>query len=95
MVRAGVNPELLLAGEYGNALHVWDLRKGTHQQQLPLGDEYQMTLELRPARDPRKAYGFVGVVISLKDLSSSVWVWYTGRRDSQEGNGGNASGNGR
>jgi selenium-binding protein 1 len=35
-----------------------------------------MTLELRPARDPRKAYGFVGVVISLEDLSASVWLWY-------------------
>jgi methanethiol oxidase len=76
MVRDGVNPELLLGGKYGNSLHVWDLRKGIHQQKLPLGDEYQMTLELRPARDPRKAYGFVGVVISLKDLSASVWVWY-------------------
>ena len=73
---AGVNPELLLGGKYGNSLHVWDLRKGTHLQQLPLGDEYQMTLELRPARDPRKAYGFVGVVISLKDLSASVWLWH-------------------
>jgi methanethiol oxidase len=76
MVRNGVNPELLLAGKYGNSLHVWDLRKGTHQQKLPLGDEYQMTLELRPARDPRKAYGFVGVVLSLADLSASVWLWY-------------------
>jgi selenium-binding protein 1 len=83
MVRNGVNPELLLGGKYGNSLHVWDLRKGTHQQKLPLGDEYQMTLELRPARDPRKAYGFVGVVISLKDLSASVWVWYK-----EGGNGG-------
>ncbi len=35
-----------------------------------------MVLELRPARDPRKAYGFAGVVISLKDLSASVWLWY-------------------
>ena len=76
MVRSGVVPELLLGGKYGNSLHVWDLRKGTHQQKLPLGDEYQMTLELRPARDPRKAYGFVGVVISLKDLSASVWLYY-------------------
>jgi methanethiol oxidase len=76
MVRNGLVPELLLGGKYGNSLHVWDLRKGTHQQKIPLGDEYQMTLELRPARDPRKAYGFVGVVISLKDLSASVWVWY-------------------
>jgi selenium-binding protein 1 len=45
-------------------------------QALDLGAEQQMVLELRPAHDPRKAYGFVGVVISLKDLSSSIWQWY-------------------
>ena len=28
-----------------------------------------MVLELRPAHDPNKTYGFVGVVVSLKDLS--------------------------
>jgi len=33
-------------------------------------------LELRPAHDPTRAYGFAGVVTSLKDLSASVWVWY-------------------
>jgi selenium-binding protein 1 len=86
MVKSGVVPELLLGGKYGNSLHVWNLRKGRHQQKLHLGDEYQMTLELRPARDPRKAYGFVGVVISLKDLSSSVWVWYKeGQADGRTG----------
>jgi selenium-binding protein 1 len=35
-----------------------------------------MVLELRPSHDPNKAYGFVGVVTSLKDLSASVWLWY-------------------
>jgi selenium-binding protein 1 len=35
-----------------------------------------MVLELRPAHDPNKAYGFAGVVTSLKDLSASVWLWY-------------------
>jgi selenium-binding protein 1 len=35
-----------------------------------------MVLELRPAHDPAKAYGFVGVVVSLKDLSASVWLWH-------------------
>src|SRR5256712_14047829 len=35
-----------------------------------------MVLELRPAHDPTKPYGFVGVVTSLKDLSSSIWVWH-------------------
>jgi selenium-binding protein 1 len=33
-------------------------------------------LELRPAHDPRKTWGFVGVVISVADLSASVWLWY-------------------
>jgi selenium-binding protein 1 len=76
MVAEGVNPELLLAGKYGNSLHVWDMRRRTHLKKLELGSQYQMTLELRPARDPRKAYGFAGVVLSLEDLSASVWLWY-------------------
>jgi methanethiol oxidase len=76
MVKDGVNPELLLGAKYGNALHVWDLRRRRHLQELKLGDEQQMVLELRPAHDPTHAYGFAGVVLSLKDLSSSVWLWY-------------------
>ena len=76
MVENGVNPELLLAGKYGHALHIWNLRTRRHQQELDLGPEHQMVLELRPAHDPNKTYGFVGVVTSLKDLSSSIWVWY-------------------
>jgi methanethiol oxidase len=76
MVKDGLNPELLLAGKYGHALHVWDLKRRRHLQRLELGEEQQMVLELRPAHDPRKAYGFAGVVISLKDLSASVWLWY-------------------
>jgi selenium-binding protein 1 len=35
-----------------------------------------MVLELRPAHDPRRTYGFAGVVLSLEDLSSSIWTWY-------------------
>jgi selenium-binding protein 1 len=80
MVKDGVNPELLLGGKYGNKLHVWDLRRRRHLQELTLGDEQQMALELRPAHDPRRAYGFSGVVLSLKDLSSSIWVWYRDTR---------------
>ena len=76
MVKDGVNPELLLAGKYGHALHVWDLRRRRHLKTLDLGAEQQMVLELRPAHNPRRAYGFAGVVLSLEDLSSSVWMWY-------------------
>ena len=85
MVENGVNPELLLGGKYGHSLHIWDLRKRRHIQALDLGAEQQMVLELRPAHDPTKAYGFVGVVTSLKDLSSSIWLWH---RPSGGANGG-------
>jgi selenium-binding protein 1 len=76
MVENGVNPELLLAGKYGHALHVWDLHKRRHRQVLDLGPEQQMVLELRPAHDPNATYGFASVVTSLKDLSSSIWLWH-------------------
>ncbi len=76
MIENGINPELLLAGKYGHHLHFWDLRRRRHVQAVDLGPEYQLALELRPSHDPTKAYGFLGVVVSLKDLSSSIWVWY-------------------
>jgi selenium-binding protein 1 len=79
MVKDGVNPELLLAGKYGRKLHVWDLRKRTHIKELDLGAEQQMVLELRPAHNPTRAYGFVGVCMSLTDLSSSIFLWYLDR----------------
>jgi methanethiol oxidase len=76
MVRHGVDPELLLKGKYGSKVHMWDLRRRRHVQELDLGAEQQMVLELRPAHDPRRAYGFASVVMSLKDLSSSIWLWH-------------------
>jgi methanethiol oxidase len=76
MIEDGLNAELLLAGQYGHQLHFWDLRKRKHLQTVDLGAEHQAALELRPSHDPTKAYGFVNVVISLKDLSSSIWVWH-------------------
>ncbi|HEY0792241.1 MAG TPA: selenium-binding protein SBP56-related protein [Chthoniobacterales bacterium] len=75
-IESGLNAEHLLASGYGHALHVWDLRRRKHQQRLDLGKEYQMVLELRPSHDPTRTFGFVGVVVSLKDLSASVWLWH-------------------
>ena len=68
MVEDGLQPELLLGNKYGHKLHIWDLKKRKHMQEIDLGAEHQMVLELRPAHDPRKAYGFVGVVASTADL---------------------------
>jgi methanethiol oxidase len=75
MVEDGVNPELLLSNQYGHRLHTWDLRRRRHRQAIDLGPEHQMVLELRPAHDPTRAWGFVGVVVSTADLSASVWLW--------------------
>ena len=68
MVEDGLLGELLLSNQYGHKLHVWDLHERKHVQEIDLGAEHQMVLELRPAHDPRNAYGFVGVVTSTADL---------------------------
>jgi selenium-binding protein 1 len=75
MVEDGLQGELLLGNKYGHRMHVFDLQSRKHVQELDLGPEHQMVLELRPAHDPTKAYGFVGVVVSTADLSASVWLW--------------------
>jgi selenium-binding protein 1 len=61
---------------FGHRLHLWDLHDRRHLQALELGDDYQMVLAVRPAHHPARVYGFAGVVISVQDLSSSVWLWY-------------------
>src|SRR5437764_1576094 len=72
----GLVPEILLGANYGRRLHFWDFRKRRHLQEIDFGPEYQLVFELRPAHDPTKPYGFVNCVISLKDLSSSIWTWH-------------------
>jgi len=75
-VENGLVPEILLGAQYGRRLHFWDLQKRKHLQEIDFGPDYQLVFELRPAHDPTKAYGFVNCVISLKDLSASIWTWY-------------------
>ncbi|HEX6537013.1 MAG TPA: selenium-binding protein SBP56-related protein [Gemmatimonadaceae bacterium] len=72
----GLVPEELLGKRYGHRLHFWDLRRRSLVQTVDIGDENQMLLELRPAHDPAKTYGFAGSVISVKDLSASIWTWH-------------------
>jgi methanethiol oxidase len=76
MIEDGIVPELLLGRKYGHRLHFWDMETRRHVQAVDLGDQHQMALELRPAHDPAKKYGFVGVVISVEDLSASIWLWH-------------------
>lgn len=72
----GIVPEDLLANKYGHALHFWDLRERRHVQTADLGANHQMALEVRPAHDPTREYGFVGVVVDTTNLEASIWTWY-------------------
>ena len=76
MIEEGLNPEDLLGKRFGHHLDFWSLSEGRLIERVDLGDEHQMVLEVRPAHDPRKTWGFVGVVISVEDLSASVWLWH-------------------
>jgi selenium-binding protein 1 len=76
MIEGGLNPEDLLGRKFGHHLNFWSMSGRKLTQRVDLGDENQMVLELRPAHDPEKTWGFVGVVISVEDLSASVWLWH-------------------
>jgi selenium-binding protein 1 len=76
MIENGINPDLLMGRRYGHRIHVWDLPRRRHLQTLDLGDENQIALELRPAHDPTKDFGFINVVINVTDLTSSIWTWH-------------------
>lgn len=75
-IENGLNPEDLLGRKFGHHVNFWSLSERRLTQRVDLGDQHQMVLELRPAHDPSKAFGFVGVVISVEDLSASVWLWH-------------------
>jgi selenium-binding protein 1 len=72
----GLVAEDLLGNKYGHALHFWDLRARKHVQTIDLGANHQMALEIRPAHDPTREYGFLGVVVDTTNLEGSVWTWY-------------------
>src|SRR5438094_9234590 len=77
----GLSPDGLRGRRLGHHLNFWSLSEGKLLRRIDLGDENQMVLELRPAHDPRKVWGFVGVVISVADLSASVWLWHRDNGD--------------
>jgi selenium-binding protein 1 len=76
MFENGLNPEDLLGRRFGHHLNFWSMSDRKLTQRIDLGDEHQMVLELRPAHDPAKAWGLVGVVINVEDLSGSVFLWH-------------------
>ncbi|HZD74887.1 MAG TPA: selenium-binding protein SBP56-related protein [Actinomycetota bacterium] len=75
MFENGLNPEDLLGRKFGHHLNFWSMSERKLTQRIDLGDQHQMVLELRPAHDPNKTWGFAGTVISVEDLSAAVWAW--------------------
>jgi selenium-binding protein 1 len=76
MFEDGLRPDDLINKRFGHRLHVWDLRRRKHLETLDLGDHHQMTLELRPAHDPTRTYGFVNTVVNVTNLASAIHLWY-------------------
>ncbi len=72
----GIVPEDLLANKYGHRIHFWNLRERRNVQTIDLGANHQMALEVRPAHDPVKEYGFLGVVVDTTNLEGSIWTWW-------------------
>lgn len=72
----GIVPEDLLGNKYGHSLHFWDLRGRKNVQTIDLGANQQMALEIRPAHDPVKEYGFCGVVVDTENLEGAIWTWW-------------------
>jgi selenium-binding protein 1 len=72
----GIVPEDLLSNKYGHSIHFWDLRARKNVQTIDLGENHQMALEIRPAHDPAKEYGFCGVVVDTTNLEGSIWTWW-------------------
>ncbi len=76
MIEKGLDPEDPLGRKFRHHVNFWSMSERKLTQRVDLGDQHQMVLELRPAHDPSKAFGFVGVVISAEDPSASVWLWH-------------------
>jgi methanethiol oxidase len=76
MFENGLDPEDLLGRRFGHHLNFWSMSQRRLTQRVDLGDAHQIVLELRPAHDPAKAWGFVGTTISVEDLSASVFLWH-------------------
>lgn len=67
----GFDPADYADGLYGNSLHVWDWDSHRYMQELKLGDEGAIPLEIRFLHNPRAAEGFVGCA-----LASSIYRFF-------------------
>jgi len=69
--RTGFNLKHVEEGKYGHKLHVWDWEKRKYKQEIDLGADGMIPLEIRFLHEPTATEGFVGCA-----LSSSVFRFY-------------------
>jgi methanethiol oxidase len=72
----GFKLEDVSAGKYGHSIHFWDLAEKRVTQNIDLGTDGMIPLEVRWLHDPEAESGFVGAA-----LSSAMFRWY--REDGQ------------
>ena len=77
MMEHGVNPDILFKGGYGHALHLWDLRKSAVICRRWISvPSSKWCWSCVPLTIRVERTDLLGVVVSLKDLSASVWLWH-------------------
>jgi selenium-binding protein 1 len=72
----GFQPADVKADKYGHRLHVWDLKKCSHVQEIDFGAEGLVPLEIRGLHDPAKVGGYVAAA-----LSGTIWHWRPGNHE--------------
>lgn len=63
-------------GKYGHHLHVWDWTEHKVIQDIDLGKEGLIPLELRFLHDPKETQGYVGIALSsnvFRFFRTEVW----------------------
>ena len=64
LIANGWSSILLTLGRYGRSLHIWDWEEHKVIQDIDLGEEGMIPLELRFLHNPDEAQGYVGAALS-------------------------------
>ena len=75
MIEDGLDPELLLGASTDTLAFLGSQERKHQAEHRPRGGAADGARAASVARS-RQDWGFVGVVVSLKDLSSSIWLWH-------------------
>ncbi len=80
----GLVVDELLNNKYGHELNFSDMSTRRLAQTIDLRASHQMVLDVRPAHEPTKQYGFVNVVINTENLHGEVFLWYKDKKTDKE-----------